>query len=126
MTAAESIGPIVVTTAGTIAAIYGDHLADLIDAGTATTRRASHVEPVPGGWTADMSPVGGPVLLRAGRRPFRLRSEALDAERAYLADILAAGDVPGVTAAAAARRRVRDRIDRDRLGPPRIGSGDLA
>lgn len=43
-------------------------------------RRASHVEPTSDGqWTADMDPVGGPLL-----GPFPLRSEALAAEQDWL------------------------------------------
>lgn len=48
--------------------------------GEPTIRRASHVEPAPGGaWTADMSPSGGPML-----GPFPLRKDALAAEVAWL------------------------------------------
>ena len=64
---------------GTIATIY-DETIDLAPLGSVTIRRASHVEPdALGRWTADLSPVGGPVL-----GPFVLRSTALDAERAWL------------------------------------------
>jgi hypothetical protein len=62
--------------------VYDDALATLLDLGRAEVRRASHVEPAAGGgWTADMGPVDGPVL-----GPFRLRGEALAAERRWLAD----------------------------------------
>jgi hypothetical protein len=68
---------------GSLAAIHDDALAGLCDQGHAAVRRASHVEPVDGGeqvnWQADMSPVGGPVL-----GPYRLRSDALAAEVAWL------------------------------------------
>ena len=64
---------------GHVQFVYDDALAELLDAGAATVRRVSHVEPAPGGWTADMSPVNGPVL-----GPFGLRAEALAAERAWL------------------------------------------
>lgn len=67
-------------TNGHLSFVYSDELADLLDTGAATVRRVSHVEPSPeGGWTADMSPVGGPVL-----GPFPLRQTALDAERDWL------------------------------------------
>lgn len=66
--------------AGVIRFIYRDDLAELIDHGPATTRRASHVEPAAGGgWSADLAPSGGPVL-----GPFRLRADALAAELAWL------------------------------------------
>ena len=64
---------------GTAKGLYGE----LIDAeaiGPASVVRASHVEPaVGGGWTADLSPSGGPVL-----GPFPLRSAALAAEAEWL------------------------------------------
>ena len=57
--------------------------AELIDPaalGPARTVRASHVEPAPGGgWTADLSPSGGPIL-----GPYPLRSAALAAEAEWL------------------------------------------
>ena len=63
--------------------IYNDDLVALLDEGESTVRRVSHVEPlcVKGkhGWTADMSPVNGPVL-----GPYDTRAEALDAEVAWL------------------------------------------
>ena len=68
---------------GSLQFIYDDDLAPLLSIGQATTRRASHVEPAASeGWTADMSPVQSGVVLG----PFRLRSEALAAERALLAE----------------------------------------
>ncbi|QDT16549.1 hypothetical protein [Alienimonas californiensis] len=64
---------------GVAQGLYGE----LIDAdalGAASVVRASHVEPAPGGgWTADLSPSGGPAL-----GPFPLRSEALTAEADWL------------------------------------------
>lgn len=64
--------------------VYDDMLADTMDElGDVVVTRASHVEPNPsGGWDADMSPItgrDGPVL-----GPYRLRSEALQAERDWL------------------------------------------
>jgi len=66
---------------GTAQCIYDDDFADFIRAlGNVTITRASHVEPTAKGeWEADMSPVNGPVL-----GPFKLRGEALDAEREWL------------------------------------------
>ena len=65
---------------GHLSFVYDDAVADLLDEGTVAVCRVSHVEPADGGgWTADMSPVGGPVL-----GPFGLRQQALDAERAWL------------------------------------------
>ncbi len=72
---------LVINPKGSIATIY-DELLDLAPLGSLTIRRASHVEPdARGRWTADLAPVGGPVL-----GPFALRSTALDAERAWLSD----------------------------------------
>jgi len=63
--------------------IYTDDLAPLLNEGISTVTRVSHVEPfhVDGrhGWTADMTPVNGPVL-----GPFVTRAEALDAEHVWL------------------------------------------
>ena len=64
---------------GTIRAIYDETL-ELASLGQLSIRRASHVEPTTDGrWTADLSPVNGPVL-----GPFERRSEALRAELAWL------------------------------------------
>ncbi len=72
----------VVASDGTLKTIYDDDLADfLTGAGKVSITRASFVEPTPDGkWTADMSPSGENVILG----PFRLREEALTAERDYL------------------------------------------
>jgi hypothetical protein len=66
----------------TASCVYDDALAETLDVlGVVTVTRASHVEPAPGGgWTADMSPVAPGVVLG----PFRLRAEALAAEREWL------------------------------------------
>jgi hypothetical protein len=65
---------------GNLRFIYNDNLAGLLTLGVSAVARASHVEPhSAGGWTADMSPVDGPVL-----GPFALRQEALNAEVAWL------------------------------------------
>lgn len=66
---------------GVATIIYDDAAADyLASAGKTTITRASFVEPDSrGGWSADLSPSGGPVL-----GPFKLREEALSAERQWL------------------------------------------
>ena len=68
---------------GRLQAIAPDDLGLLNEIGTCTIHRASHVEPtttVTGiQWTADLSPVGGPLL-----GPFISRSLALAAERDWL------------------------------------------
>ena len=70
---------LVIDPAGRIDTIYDEAL-DLAAFGRMTVTRAGHVEPGrDGSWTADLRPVGGPVL-----GPFGLRSEALKAERAWL------------------------------------------
>ena len=58
-----------------------DEAIDLRVLGRVTIRRGSRVESTADGcWTADLSPVGGPTL-----GPFAVRSDALAAERAWLA-----------------------------------------
>ena len=70
---------IVITPDGTMKCLYGEEL-DLHALGQLEIQRGSHVEPTDDGqWTADLSPVNGPVL-----GPFPNRSEALDAEREWL------------------------------------------
>jgi hypothetical protein len=70
---------LVVAPGGCVRAIYAEEI-DLAALGRPEVSRASHVEPDGrGGWTADLSPVGGPAL-----GPFALRSEALAAEVAWL------------------------------------------
>ena len=60
---------LVISPHGDVHCLYDESL-DLSALGPLTIRRASHVEPtVDGQWTADLSPLGGPVL-----GPFRLRS----------------------------------------------------
>ena len=64
---------------GTALAIYGEEI-DLHSLGTATISRASHVEPDDSGqWFANI--VNGPPL-----GPFTRRSEALEAEVAWLTE----------------------------------------
>ena len=64
-------------------AIYDETL-DLRQLGQPTISRASHVEPTAeGNWTADLAPVDGPLL-----GPFATRSQALDAEWAWLREWL--------------------------------------
>jgi len=61
-------------------AIYSDDAAEMLElVGNVSIARASHVEPAQGGWSADMSPVGGPIL-----GPFDRRGAAIDAEIAWL------------------------------------------
>ena len=70
---------LVVDPTGRVRAVY-DEAFVLATIGTLSIRRASHVEPsAEGHWYADLSPVAGPVL-----GPFALRSEGLEAERAWL------------------------------------------
>lgn len=78
---------ITITEDGRVQFIYSDDLAGLLEIGHATVERASHVEPAPGGgWTADMSPSGGPVLTQPDGQPFALRADALAAEVQWLRD----------------------------------------
>ncbi len=64
---------------GTVRAIYSETI-DLHALGRPAIARASHVEPDEHGlWTADLTPVSGPVL-----GPFNNRGLALEAEHAWL------------------------------------------
>jgi hypothetical protein len=70
---------LVVDKVGHIRAVYSEEI-PLETLGSPRIARASRVEPDDRGrWTADLGPVGGPVL-----GPFAHRSEALEAERAWL------------------------------------------
>ena len=70
---------LVIQSDGTVRTIYAETI-ELASLGAVDIQRASHVEPTTDGrWTADLSPVGGPLL-----GPFALRSEALDAEQQWL------------------------------------------
>ena len=70
---------LVVDAGGGVRCIYDDAL-ELREIGKLHITRASHVEPdAEGYWWADMGPVDGPVL-----GPYGSRTEALEAERAFL------------------------------------------
>ena len=70
---------LVIKPGGAVRCVYSEEI-DLATLGSPIITRASHVEPDQlGHWSADLSPVGGPLL-----GPFRSRSEALDAERQWL------------------------------------------
>ncbi len=70
---------LVIDPSGGVRCIY-DELLPLAELGRLSIQRGSHVEPDDAGqWTADLSPVGGPLL-----GPFETRSLALDAEREWL------------------------------------------
>ncbi len=69
-----------VVKAGRIQAIYDDEMIGLFPFNKVTVMRASHVEPQSrGGWSADLTPVGGPIL-----KDFLTRKQALDAEAQYI------------------------------------------
>lgn len=73
---------IIVAPNGMLRFIYDDDIASMLqDVEALSIARASHVEPLPdgGGWTADMKPVGGPIL-----GPYATRSEALVEEVNWL------------------------------------------
>ena len=70
---------LIVESGGIVRCVY-DEAIDLAALGSLEIRRASHVEPdAAGQWTADLSPVDGPVI-----GPFAHRTEALAAEQAWL------------------------------------------
>jgi len=70
---------LLIDSAGRVRCIYGEAV-DLHELGQLTIRRGSQVEPTAAGrWTADLSPVNGPVL-----GPFTTRTAALDAELEWL------------------------------------------
>jgi len=73
---------VIIDSAGRIRTVYSDAFAPtLAKLGAVSIARASHVEPGPDGWYADLSPVAGPLL-----GPFALRAEALAAEVKWLLD----------------------------------------
>ena len=70
---------LVITPTGRVRFVY-DETVDLRALGSPTIRRGPHVEPdAQGRWSADLAPVGGPVL-----GPFEHRGSALAAELAWL------------------------------------------
>jgi hypothetical protein len=72
---------LIITPSGTVCCIYGETI-DLSQIGRVSISRGSHVEPDESGWWfADLAPVRGPRL-----GPFPRRSDALNAETAWLND----------------------------------------
>ena len=70
---------LLVTPTGSIRCVYGEDV-NLHQLGRLSIQRGSHVEPTADGqWTADLSPVNGPLL-----GPFSKRADALAAEVAWL------------------------------------------
>jgi len=70
---------LLIHSSGKIRCLYGEEI-DLAALGRLRIERGSHVEPTwDGRWTADLGPVGGPVL-----GPYEVRSEALAAEQEWL------------------------------------------
>ena len=70
---------LLIEPSGNCRCVYSEAI-DVRQIGTINIRRGSHVEPTSEGlWTADLTPVSGPVL-----GPFSTRTEALDAEVAWL------------------------------------------
>lgn len=70
---------LIVDPLGRVRCIYDEAL-DLAALGRLAIARASFVEPdAHGRWTADLSPVGGPIL-----GPFDRRVQALEAEVAWI------------------------------------------
>jgi hypothetical protein len=74
-------GELVISPKGEVRLLYSETL-DVRDLGDVRFSRASHVEPDGrGAWWADLSPVSGPTL-----GPFARRSQALQAEAAWLSE----------------------------------------
>lgn len=72
---------LIITPTGDAHCIY-DETIDLACMGRLSITRASHVEPdTQGNWLADLAPVHGPRL-----GPYAQRSEALNAEHAWLSE----------------------------------------
>lgn len=70
---------LLIEVSGHVRCVYSEDI-ELGQLGQLSIRRGSHVEPTADGrWTADLSPVNGPVL-----GPFTMRTEALAAEIAWL------------------------------------------
>ena len=70
-----------ISTSGGIRCVYSEDV-NLHQLGRLSIQRGSHVEPTADGqWTADLSPVNGPVL-----GPFTSRADALAAEQTWLLD----------------------------------------
>ena len=70
---------LLITLNGAIRCVYSEAI-PLDQLGRLEIQRGSHVEPtLRGQWTADMSPVNGPVL-----GPFDVRSATLQTERDWL------------------------------------------
>jgi hypothetical protein len=71
--------PIVISVSGDARMVFDDRF-DASGVGKVTIKRVSHVEPTTDGrWSADLSPVNGPIL-----GPFEKRKDALDAEVTWL------------------------------------------
>ena len=70
---------LLIEPSGTVRCVFGEQI-DLGQLGRLSIRRGSHVEPTHDGqWTADLSPVQGPLL-----GPFPTRTAALNAEVTWL------------------------------------------
>ena len=70
---------LLIAPTGGIRCVYGEDV-NLHQLGRLSIQRGSHVEPTADGqWTADLSPVNGPVL-----GPFSSRADALAAEQTWL------------------------------------------
>lgn len=70
---------LLIKPSGSVRCVYGEDV-NLSELGQLSIQRGSHVEPTADGrWTADLSPVNGPVL-----GPFSSRTDALSAEVDWL------------------------------------------